>query len=159
MRVHAAAEPVIEVAADSPTDLLRIAWHIGNRHLPMQVADGVLRLRADHVIAGMVEGLAAGSAGATRRSTRKSAPMPASRRRIMAEPTATPGLYRLLAWVSPSFPTGAFSYSHGLEATVADGSVHDRASLQAWIVAVVAQGSGRIDADILRDALSRRCRW
>jgi urease accessory protein len=57
MRVRAAAEPVIEVAADSPTDLLRIAWHIGNRHLPLQVADGVLRLRADHVIAAMVEGL------------------------------------------------------------------------------------------------------
>jgi urease accessory protein len=57
IRVCAAAEPVIEVAADSPTDLLRIAWHIGNRHLPLQVADGVLRLRADHVIAAMVEGL------------------------------------------------------------------------------------------------------
>ena len=57
VRVRAAAEPVIEVAADSPTDLLRIAWHIGNRHLPLQVADGVLRLRADHVIAAMVEGL------------------------------------------------------------------------------------------------------
>ena len=57
IRVSAAAEPVIEVEADSPTDLLRIAWHIGNRHLPLQIADGVLRLRADHVIAGMVEGL------------------------------------------------------------------------------------------------------
>ena len=57
IRVCAAAEPVIEVAADSPTDLLRISWHIGNRHLPLQVADGVLRLRADHVIAAMIEGL------------------------------------------------------------------------------------------------------
>jgi urease accessory protein len=70
----------------------------------------------------------------------------------MAETVATPGLYRLLAWTSPSFPTGAFSYSHGLEAFVADGTVRDRASLQAWIAAVVTQGSGRIDADILRDA-------
>jgi urease accessory protein len=57
IRVCAAAEPVIEIAADSPSDLLRIAWHIGNRHLPLQVADGRLRLRADHVIAAMVEGL------------------------------------------------------------------------------------------------------
>lgn len=57
IRVRAAAEPVIEVAADSPMALLRIAWHIGNRHLPLQVAGGVLRLRADHVIAGMIEGL------------------------------------------------------------------------------------------------------
>src|SRR3954451_21508249 len=45
LRGCAAAEPVIEVAAESPADLLRIAWHIGNRPLPLQVADGVLRLR------------------------------------------------------------------------------------------------------------------
>jgi len=65
---------------------------------------------------------------------------------------STEGLYRLLAWASPVFPTGAFSYSHGLEAAAEDGSVHDRATLQAWIAAVVRRGSGRIDADILRDA-------
>src|ERR1051326_9603279 len=51
IRVCAAAEPVIEIAADSPTDLLRIAWHIGNRHPPLQVLEDRLRLRADHVIA------------------------------------------------------------------------------------------------------------
>jgi urease accessory protein len=62
------------------------------------------------------------------------------------------GLYRLLAWLSPVFPTGGFSYSHGLEAAAADGAVHDRATLEAWIAAVVAKGSGRIDADLLRDA-------
>jgi len=61
-------------------------------------------------------------------------------------------LYRLLAWLSPSFPTGAFSYSHGLEAAAAAGAVHDRATLQSWIAAIVAQGSGRIDADILCEA-------
>jgi len=57
LRVRAAAEPVIEITADSANDLLRIAWHIGNRHLPVQALDGKLRLRADHVIAAMVEGL------------------------------------------------------------------------------------------------------
>ena len=62
---------------------------------------------------------------------------------------AGPALYRLLAWLSPSFPTGAFSYSHGLEAAVADGAVHDRATLAGWIAAILAHGSGRIDADIL----------
>src|SRR5712671_3913662 len=65
------------------------------------------------------------------------------------EPRAGLALYRLLAWLSPSFPVGAFSYSHGLEAAAASGAVHDRASLQAWIAAIVTQGSGRIDADIL----------
>src|SRR5579864_1218324 len=62
------------------------------------------------------------------------------------------GLYRLLAWLPPTFPTGAFSYSHGLEAAASDGIVHDRVTLEAWIAAIVAGGSGRMDADILRDA-------
>ena len=63
------------------------------------------------------------------------------------------GLYRLLAWMSPAFPVGAFSYSHGLEAAVESGAVQrDRASLQSWVAEVVTRGSGRIDADILRDA-------
>ena len=61
-------------------------------------------------------------------------------------------LYRLITWLSPGFPVGAFSFSHGLEAAVEGGAVGDRASLQDWICAVVASGSGRIDADILRDA-------
>jgi urease accessory protein len=63
-----------------------------------------------------------------------------------------PGLYRLLAWLSPSFPIGAFSYSHGIEAAAQGGVVRDRASLEAWVAAVVAAGSGRIDADILCNA-------
>jgi urease accessory protein len=62
------------------------------------------------------------------------------------------GLYRALAWLSPGFPIGAFSYSHGLEAAAEAGRVRDRASLQGWIAAVVVLGGGRVDADILRDA-------
>ncbi len=70
----------------------------------------------------------------------------------MSTESSTTGLYRLLAWASPAFPTGGFSYSHGLEAAAADGAVRDRESLRRWIAAVVAKGSGRVDADILRDA-------
>jgi urease accessory protein len=73
---------------------------------------------------------------------------------MTAESSATPGfsrpgLYRLLAWLSPSFPVGAFSYSHGLEAAATASAVRDRISLQDWVAAIVTQGSGRIDADIL----------
>jgi urease accessory protein len=57
IRVRSAPEPVIEIAADTPNALLRIAWHLGNRHLPLQALEGRLRIRADHVIAAMVEGL------------------------------------------------------------------------------------------------------
>jgi urease accessory protein len=77
--------------------------------------------------------------------------MPARIRR-MGRAMSTEGLYKLLAWASPAFPTGGFSYSHGLEAAAADGAVYDRESLRQWIAAVVAKGSGRVDADILRDA-------
>jgi urease accessory protein len=62
------------------------------------------------------------------------------------------GLYRLLAWLSPAFPIGAFSYSNGLEAAVESGAVSDRASLQGWIAGILVNGGGRIDADILREA-------
>src|SRR5271155_116518 len=56
IRVRSAAEPVIEIAAHGPGELLRIAWHIGNRHLPLQALEGRLRIRDDHVIAAMGEG-------------------------------------------------------------------------------------------------------
>ena len=61
-------------------------------------------------------------------------------------------LYRLLVWLSPGFPIGSFSFSHGLEAAAEAGAVHDRTTLQNWIAALIASGSGRIDADILREA-------
>jgi urease accessory protein len=65
--------------------------------------------------------------------------------------TATPtegALYRLMAWLSPSFPVGAFSYSHALEAAVEEKFVTDRASLEAWVGAIVEQGAGRSDAGL-----------
>jgi urease accessory protein len=55
--VRAAPEAVLEITVENPTDLLRIAWHLGNRHLPLQALDGRLRIRDDHVIGAMVTGL------------------------------------------------------------------------------------------------------
>jgi urease accessory protein len=57
LRIRSAAEPLFEIEAGDRGDLLRIAWHIGNRHLPLQVVGDRLRIRADHVIADMVTGL------------------------------------------------------------------------------------------------------
>jgi urease accessory protein len=57
VKVCAAPEAVIEIAAADRGSLLRIAWHLGNRHLPLQVTGGRLRIREDHVIAEMVSGL------------------------------------------------------------------------------------------------------
>ena len=57
LRVCAALEPVLEIEAAAGASLLRIAWHLGNRHLPLQIVGDRLRVREDHVIAEMVSGL------------------------------------------------------------------------------------------------------
>src|SRR6516225_6484983 len=58
-------------------------------------------------------------------------------------------LYKMLAWLSPGFPIGSFSFSHGLEAAAENGAVRDRETLQDWIGAILRWGDGRIDAEIL----------
>ncbi len=55
--VHAADEALMRIEAHDPDGLIRLAWHLGNRHLPVQVAEHGLIIRSDHVIAAMVEGL------------------------------------------------------------------------------------------------------
>ncbi len=57
IRVRAQAEPLMEIHAHDDSDLIRIAWHLGNRHLPVQLLGDRIRIRADHVIGEMVEGL------------------------------------------------------------------------------------------------------
>lgn len=56
IRIEAQAEPVLDITG---ADLVRIAWHLGNRHLPTEIRADGLRIRADHVIAGMLTGLGA----------------------------------------------------------------------------------------------------
>jgi urease accessory protein len=55
-------------------------------------------------------------------------------------------LYRLMAWFSPAFPTGAFSYSSGLEWAVEVGDVVDEDTLRAWLDVIMSEGSGFCDA-------------
>jgi len=55
--VEAATEALMEITAHSLPELVRIAWHLGNRHLPAQLLDHALRIREDHVIADMVHHL------------------------------------------------------------------------------------------------------
>ena len=57
IKVQAAPEDVIDITAPSPAGLLRIAWHLGNRHLPTQLLGNALRIRRDHVIEALVERL------------------------------------------------------------------------------------------------------
>jgi urease accessory protein len=69
-----------------------------------------------------------------------------------AQVLPTPALLRLLAWLSPAFPTGAYAYSHGLEWAVECGDVVDGATLTDWIGDLLSHGSGRNDAILLRHA-------
>jgi urease accessory protein len=61
-------------------------------------------------------------------------------------------LYRLLTWLSPSYPLGAFSYSHGLEYAVETGLVRDRGALEAWVETAVSSGGGCSDGALLAAA-------
>jgi urease accessory protein len=61
-------------------------------------------------------------------------------------------LYRLMTWLSPAYPVGAFSYSHGLEYAVEADLVRTAADLTDWIGVAVEQGAGRIDAALLAAA-------
>ncbi len=64
----------------------------------------------------------------------------------------TEPLLRLLAWLSPAFPTGAFAYSHGLEWAVEAGNIQDETDLSDWLGDVLMHGTGRSDAILLRHA-------
>jgi len=57
VRVCARPEKLLEIHAHDDGDLVRIAWHLGNRHLPVQLLGDRIRIRADHVIEAMVIGL------------------------------------------------------------------------------------------------------
>lgn len=61
-------------------------------------------------------------------------------------------LLRLLTWLSPAFPVGAFGYSHGLETAIREGAVTDARELSGWIAALLEHGSGWTDAVLARAA-------
>lgn len=71
-----------------------------------------------------------------------------------ATTTITEGeaLQRLLTWLSPAYPVGAYTYSHGLEMAVEEGAVRDRQGLADYIGAVLEAGAGRIDGALLAAA-------
>ena len=66
--------------------------------------------------------------------------------------TDAAALYRLMTWLSPAFPVGAFSYSSGIELAVEAGDVTDAASLRDWLATMLIEGSGFCDAVFLAHA-------
>ncbi|MCX2724849.1 urease accessory protein UreF [Roseibium salinum] len=69
----------------------------------------------------------------------------------MTDAVCLPALYRLLTFVSPAFPIGAFTYSHGLEQVIDEGGVACAADLSAWLEDILRFGAGRGDAILLKE--------
>jgi len=59
VRVTGKSEPLVEIAAESANDLVRFAWHLGNRHIDVEIVGDRLRIRRDHVVEDMLRGLGA----------------------------------------------------------------------------------------------------
>ena len=71
----------------------------------------------------------------------------------VSEAVAPEALYRLMAWFSPAFPVGAFSYSSGIEWAVETGDIHNAETLQRWLTVMLGLGGGFCDAVFLVRAL------
>jgi len=59
IRVQASKERLVEIRHPDPAQLVRLAWHLGNRHLPTDICGQLLRIRPDHVIEGMLRDMGA----------------------------------------------------------------------------------------------------
>lgn len=71
-------------------------------------------------------------------------------------PTETASLLTLTQWLSPAYPVGAFSYSHGLETAIQLGHVFDCDTFRCWLTDILAHGAGRNDAILLASAYGAR---
>jgi urease accessory protein len=59
LKIQAAPELIVEIRHKDPHQLVRLAWHLGNRHLPTEIRNHALRIRPDHVIEDMLHGFGA----------------------------------------------------------------------------------------------------
>lgn len=75
--------------------------------------------------------------------------------RMITRMTTDP-LLTLTQWLSPAYPVGAFTYSHGLEALVDAGTVHDVQSFVSWITDTLSHGAGQNDVILLAHAYNAR---
>jgi len=62
---------------------------------------------------------------------------------------SSPALYRLMAWLSPAYPVGAFSYSSGIEWAIEAGDITDAKSLKRWLTVILGMSGGFCDAVFL----------
>src|ERR1700728_3640319 len=91
-----------------------------------------------------------------RRSPRKRGPSPVSRsladEEAETERLEAAALYRLMTWLSPAYPVGAFSYSSGIEWAVEAGDINDAETLRRWLEVMLRAGAGLSDGIFFRHA-------
>ena len=132
--VAGAPEALVEISAHSALDTARLAWHLGNRHTDVQIVGDKIA----HPPRSCAGGHAArprrascAARGAVRSGAGRCAAWAWARTMIHAHVSdRAPALYRLMAWLSPAFPVGAFSYSSGIEWAVEAGDIKDADTLQ-----------------------------
>jgi urease accessory protein len=71
---------------------------------------------------------------------------------VCPQTTNAPALLRLLAWLSPAFPTGGYAWSHGVEWAVENDEIRDGETLRAWVADILRHGSGHNDLLLVRHA-------
>ncbi len=142
MRVAGLAEPLVEISTKTPGEFVRLAWHLGNRHTDVQLVGSRSASAATTCWRTWRRVSAPCWRRSTRRSTRKAA-APVMSDGPMPDRAA---LYRLMAWLSPAYPVGAFSYSSGIEWAVEAGDIKNAETLRRWLGVVIGEGAGLCDA-------------
>jgi urease accessory protein len=105
----------------------------------------VARTRISTTMTTIFKGRSLKSRALSRSSPRKRGPNILPRETGEENKFAPSALYRLMAWLSPAYPVGAFSYSSGLEWAVEAGDIKDAETLQRWLAVMLAEGSGFCD--------------
>lgn len=147
------------MATDNRLELMRVAYHLGNRHTPVQTTTNALQLEADPVLEDMLVRLgitvAHGEAPITRVTMATCTDPTVVITITIITMTNAAQLTALLHLASPALPVGTFSYSHGLEAAVDVRHVADEASAACGAPLCLPQladwRAGRFDAVAERD--------
>lgn len=166
VRIKAAPEELYKIICATPHELCRAAYHLGNRHVGMELRDGNILIERDRVLLAMLNALGArveeitapfepegGAYGHGGRHQHRDEHSHAGRIHEYTSPATADKarlavLVRLLDLSSPSLPVGAFCYSQGLETAVHLGWVKDRESAKQWLRHLLVAAVGTLEAPV-----------